>query len=65
MINKKEIQEISNNIKEISRNTNMSEKDVIKLLDEVCKPSLDNTHCDFDGDSDIGVGPSDQPIKRD
>ena len=53
MISKKEIQELSKNIKEISRNTNLSEKDVIKLLDEVCKPSLDNTHCDFDGDSYI------------
>jgi len=57
MIDKKEIQEISKNIKEISRNTNMSEKDVIKLLDEVCKPSLINSHCDFD--DELGVGPSD------
>jgi len=65
MISKKEIQEISKNIKEISKNWNMPEKDVIKLLDEVSKPSLDNTHCDFDKKSDIGVGASDQPIKRD
>ena len=65
MIIKKDIQEISKNIKEISKNWNMSENDVIKLLDEVCKPSLDNTHCDFDGDSGIGVGASDQSIKRD
>lgn len=61
MISKKGIKEISKNIKEISRNTNMSEKDVTKLLDEVCKPSLDNTHCDFD----LGIGASDQSIKRD
>lgn len=61
MISKKDIQEVSKNIEEIRRNTNMSEKDVIKLLDEICEPSLDNTHCDFD--SGIGVGTSDQPIK--
>lgn len=65
MISKKEIKKISKNINDISKNTNLSKKDVIKLLDEVCKPSLGNTHCDFDEDSDIGVGHSGQPIKRD
>tara|TARA_Y100000310_G_C20564286_1_gene754651 strand:- start:895 stop:1074 length:180 start_codon:yes stop_codon:yes gene_type:complete len=57
MRNKKEIQEIS-------RNWNMSEENAKKLLEEVSKPSLDNTHCDFDKKSDIGVGASDQPVKH-
>ena len=57
MIGKKDIQEIS-------KNWNMSEKDVEQLLDDLCKPSLDNTHCDFDRKSDSGVGASDQPIKH-
>lgn len=56
MISKEDIQEIS-------KNWNISAKDVRKLLDEVCKPSLDNTHCDFDRKSGIGVGASDQPIR--
>jgi len=58
MVSKEEIQEMS-------KNWNLSEKDAEQLLDDVCKPSLDNTHCSFDEDSGIGVGASDQPIKRD
>ena len=42
----------------------MSEENAKKLLEEVSKPSLDNTHCDFDKKSDIGVGASDQPVKH-
>ena len=51
MINKKEIQEISKKI-------NMPEEKVEKILEEVSKPSLTNTHCNFDDES--GVGPSDK-----
>ena len=51
MINKKDIQEIS-------RKTNMPEEKVEKILEEVSKPSLTNTHCNFD--DELGVGPSDK-----
>lgn len=51
MINKKEIHEISKKI-------NMPEENVEKILEEVSKPSLTNTHCTFDDES--GVGPSDK-----
>ena len=51
MIDKKEIQEIS-------KKTNMSEEKVEKILEEVSKPSLTNTHCSFD--DELGVGPSDK-----
>lgn len=53
MINKKDIQEIS-------RKTNMPEEKVEKILEEISKPSLTNTHCSFD--DELGVGPSDKEI---
>jgi|TARA_Y100000031_G_scaffold156833_1_gene213436 hypothetical protein len=56
----------ANTIKKISEKFNLSEgkakKLVGRIIDINSKPLLTNTHCDFDGDSDIGVGHSDQPI---
>ena len=51
MVNKKDIQEIS-------RKTNLDEEKIEKILEEVSKPSLTNTHCSFD--DELGVGPSDK-----
>lgn len=58
MIDKKDIQEIS-------RKTNLSKKEVekrIKMLEEISKPSLTNTHCNFD--DELGVGPSDKEVEK-
>ena len=52
MINKKEIQEISKKI-------NMPEE---KILEDVSKPSLTNTHCSFD--DELGVGSSDKEVEK-
>ena len=51
MINKKDIREISKKI-------NMQEEELEKILDNISKPSLTNTHCTFDDES--GIGPSDR-----
>ena len=51
MMSKKEIQEMSKKI-------NMPEEKIKKILNDVSKPSLTNTHCSFDDES--GVGPSDK-----
>ena len=58
MVIKEEIQELSKkNIQEISKKINMPEEKVEKILEEVSKPSLTNTHCTFD--DNLGVGHSD------
>lgn len=51
MVGKKEIQEISKKL-------NMPEEKIEKILDDVSKPSLTNSHCSFD--DVLGVGPSDK-----
>ena len=51
MINKKDIHGISKKI-------NIPEEELKKILDDVSKPTLTNTHCSFDDES--GVGPSDK-----
>lgn len=55
MISKKEI-------KKISKKINMKEEEVERILketfDTISKPSLDNTHCNFN--DKIGVGSSDK-----
>lgn len=59
MTSKKEIQELSKkNIQEISRKINMPEEKIEKILNDISKPSLTNTHCSFD--DELGVGPSDK-----
>ena len=59
MISKEEIQELSKkNIQEISRKMDMPAEKIEKILNDVSKPSLTNTHCTFDDES--GVGPSDR-----
>ena len=59
MVSKEEIQELSKkNIRKISRKINMPEEKIEKILNDVSKPSLTNTHCTFDDES--GVGPSDK-----
>ena len=42
----------------ISKKLNMSEEKIEKILDDVSKPSLTNSHCSFD--DELGVGPSDK-----
>lgn len=51
MTSKKEIQEIINRL-------DMPEEEIKKILDDVSKPSLTNTHCTFN--NELGVGPSDK-----
>ena len=51
MASKKEIQEISKKL-------NMPEEKIERILDDVSKPSLTNSHCSFD--DELGVGPSDK-----
>ena len=50
------------NIHELSRKIDMPEEKVEKILEEVSKPSLTNTHCSFDDES--GVGPSYKEIEK-
>lgn len=45
-------------IREISRKINMPEEKIEKILEDVSKPSLTNTHCTFD--DELGVSPSDK-----
>ena len=45
-------------IKELSKQLNMPEEIVEKILEDVSKPSLANSHCSLD--NEIGVGPSDK-----
>ena len=47
----------ANDIKEMSKKINLSGKKLKRILDEVSKPSLVDTHCSFD--DKIGIPPSD------
>ncbi len=46
-------------IHELSKILNMPKEEIEKLLEQISKPSLDNSHCTFD--NELGVGNSDKP----